>query len=241
MEQEQTQQKKSKKPILFGLLMLLIGGVIGGTFAYFTSSDTFANEFKTKPYRMEVTETFSSPTDWTPGTTTSKTVIATNKGEVPAAVRVHYVEEWKDANGNPLPLTQTVQGQQQPIPAAIINFASTLSTNWTTSTESGTTYYYYKTALAKDQATTSLIDSVQFNPNVPISTSDDCTYTLQNGTTTTTKPNDMSTVTSTTCVTSTSGYAGGTYKLTIYVETVQYDQYEAAWGTSVDISAPAQP
>ena len=239
MEQEQTQQKKSKKPILFGLLMLLIGGVIGGTFAYFTSSDTFENEFKTKPYRMEVTETFSSPTDWTPGTTTNKTVIATNKGDVPAAVRVHYVEEWKDSGDNDLPLTQTVAGQ--PVRAAIINFASTLGTNWTTSTENGTTYYYYKTALAKDQATTSLIDSVQFNPNVPISTSDVCTYTLTDNTTTTTKPDDMSTVKSTTCTTSTSGYAGGTYKLTIYVETVQYDQYQAAWGTSVAISAPVQP
>ncbi len=227
MEQEQTQQKKSKKPILFGLLMLLIGGVIGGTFAYFTSSDTFENEFKTKPYKMEVTETFESPTDWTPGTTTNKTVVAKNTGDVPAAVRVKLEESWVDANNQALELKDGNNNA-----AAIINFANDLSTKW----EKSGDYYYYKTKLANGQSTSSLIQSVTFNPAVDISTTDVCTYTLDDDTTTTTKPNDMSTVKSTTCTTTTSGYAGGTYKLDVTVETVQYDQYRTAWNTNVVIN-----
>ena len=227
MEQEQTQQKKNKKPILFGLLMLLIGGIVGGTFAYFTSQDTFENEFKTKPYKMEVTETFESPTDWTPGTTTNKTIVAKNTGDVDAAVRVKLVESWKDANNQTLALKDGNNNA-----AAIINFASDLSTKWTKSGD----WYYYNTKLTKNQTTSSLINSVTFNPAVNISTEDVCTYTLTNDTTTTTKPADMSTVKSTTCTTTTSGYAGGTYKLDITVETVQYDQYQTAWSTDVVIN-----
>lgn len=230
MEQEQTQQKKNKKPILFGLLMLLIGGVIGGTFAYFTSSDTFENEFKTKPYKMEVTETFESPAEWTPGTTTSKTVVAKNTGDVKAAVRVKLVESWKDANNQTLPL---VDGSNNA--AAVINFTDGYTGNWTKSGD----YYYYKTALDKNESTTSLIQSVTFNPAVSISATDVCTYTLTDNTTTTTKPNDMTNVKSVTCTTTTAGYAGGTYKLDITVETVQYDQYQTAWNTNVDIAPRA--
>ena len=222
MEQEQlqTQQKRNKKPILFGIMMILVGVAIGGTFAYFTSSDTFENTFSTKPYVMEVTEQFESPTDWTPGTTTNKTVIATNKGDVDAAVRVHYTEEWKDANNQTLPLTQTVSGNT--IRAAIINFADDYNTKWTTSTEDGVTYYYYKTKISKNQSTSSLLKSVQFNPDIPITTTDNCV--------------DDATAHTRTCTTTTSGYAGGTYKLTVYVETVQHDQYKNAWGTNVTIN-----
>lgn len=88
--------KKNKKPLV-ALLLVAILGIVGATFAYFTSTDTFANVFKTKPYIMEVTETFESPENWTPGTTTNKAITATNKGDVEAAVRISYTEEWKDA------------------------------------------------------------------------------------------------------------------------------------------------
>lgn len=209
-------QKIKNKKSLFALLLVAIIGVVGTTFAYFTSTDTFSNVFGTKPYKMEVVETFESPSDWTPGTTTEKKIIATNKGEVEAAVRVSYTEEWKDSTGATLALTDGTNR------AAIINFSDDLSTKWTKSTENGVEYYYYKTKLAKDASTTSLIKSVTFNPNVTISTNDNCVTNSANNTKT--------------CTTTTSGYAGGTYKLNIKVETVQYDQYKTAWGTTVPIS-----
>lgn len=220
-------QKIKSKKSLVALILVAVLGIVGVTIAYFTSTDTFANVFSTKPYSMEVVETFQSPDNWTPGTTTNKTVIATNKGDVEAAVRVSYTESWVDSSNNTLPLKDGSNNS-----AAIINFASDLNTKWT---KEGN-YYYYKTKLAKNASTTSLIDSVTFNPDVTISTSDTCTYTLTDNTTTTTKPNDMTTVKSTKCETTTNGYAGGTYTLTITVETVQYDQYQTAWGTSVAIS-----
>ncbi len=227
-------KKIKNKKSLVALVLVAVLGVVGATMAYFTSTDTFENVFGTKAYSMEVVETFESPDDWVPGTTTSKTVVATNKGDVDAAVRISYTESWKDANDNQLPLTDSAT--PTPNRAAVINFASDLNTKWTKSTEGGKDYYYYKTKLAKNASTSSLIESVTFNPNVTISTNDTCTYTLTNNTTTTTKPTDMTTVKSVTCRTTTNGYAGGTYTLTITVETVQFDQYKTAWGTSVTIN-----
>ena len=131
---------KRKKKALLTLLMVAVLGVVGGTFAYFMSEDTFTNVFSTKPYKMEVKETFQSPTDWTPGTTTSKTVIAKNTGQVDAAVRVSIESQaWQDSLGQPLNLA--VNGED----AAIINYADDLAEKWTSSVEGGKTYYYYKT------------------------------------------------------------------------------------------------
>ena len=227
------QKIKSKKSLVaLGLVAVL--GIVGATIAYFTSTDTFENVFSTKTYSTEVTENFISPDNWTPGTTTAKTVIAKNTGDVEVAVRVSYTESWVDANGTSISLTDNAT--PTPNRAAVINFASDYTTKWTKSTEGGKDYYYYKTKLAKNASTSSLIESVTFNPNITISTNDTCTYTLTDNTTTTTKPADMTTVKSVTCRTTTDGYAGGTYTLTVKVETVQYDQYQTAWGTSVAIS-----
>lgn len=114
-----------------------------------------------------------------------------------------------------LPLKDT-EGNQ----AAIINFADDLDTSWTKSTEDGVDYYYYNTKLAKDASTTSLIESVTFNKDIVIETSDNCTVVDNTKT----------------CTTTTSGYTGGTYTLTIKVETVQFDQYKDAWSTNVAIN-----
>ena len=211
------EQKQNKVLPLVALVLVAVLGVVGVTFAYFTSTDTFKNVFCTKQYNMEVVETFESPENWTPGSETKKTVVATNKGEVDAAVRVSYTEEWKDSTGGPLSLTDST-GKR----AALINFTDGYQSYWQQSVESGTTYYYYKTKLAQNASTTSLIKSVTFNPDVAIQTTDDCV--------------DDPVAHTKTCTTTASGYAGGTYTLTVKVETVQHDQYTAAWGTEVTIN-----
>lgn len=205
---------KNKKA-LFALLLIAILGTVGVTFAYFTSEDTFKNIFNTKPYVIEVVDTFESPTNWTPGTTTEKTVVATNKGEVDSAVRISYEESWTDATGTILPLKDSEERS-----AAIINFSNELNDNWTTSNEGGKTYYYYNAVLKKGESTKPLIESVTFNKDVTISSDNNCT-----------KEGNK-----TICTTTTSGYAGGTYTLTIKVETVQSDQYKEAWNTAVNIT-----
>lgn len=209
-------KKMNKKPMI-ALVLVAVLGVVGVTIAYFTSENTFENVFKTKPYKMEVVETFESPENWTPGTTTSKKVVATNKGDVEAAVRVSFTEEWKDSKDNALELKDAANNA-----AAIINFADDLATKWTEATENGTKYYYYNAKLAKDESTSSFIKSVTFNPAVTITPETNCV--------------EDATAHTKTCTTTTSGYAGGTYTLNIKVETVQFDQYKEAWGTNVAIS-----
>ena len=203
----------NKKPLIFILLLLTISIIVGATIAYYTSSDTFENEFDTGTYKIETQETFVSPENWTPGTTTPKTVIATNKGSTPAAVRIKLTPSWKDANGDPLSLTDSHNTE-----AAIINFADNLDSRWTYSNG----YYYYNYYLDENGSTTSLLKSVTFNPNVDISSTKDCTE-------------DENTH-ATTCTTETTGYGGGTYELKVEVETCQYDKYKEIWNTNVTIS-----
>lgn len=207
-------KKRNLKPII-ALVLVAVIGTIGTTFAYFTSSNTLTNIFKTKPYSVSVVNTFMSPDDWVPGTTTPLTVTATNNGDVLAAVRISYEESWKDANGATLPLSTGGEA------AAVINF---LGNRWIESVENGKTYYYYDVYLEKGDDTHSLTESVTFNPNVPIDTDSDCTTDTTTGVTT--------------CNTVTSGYAGGTYTLTFTVETAQYDQYKTIWSTNVEITEP---
>ena len=213
---------KDKKTVV-GLLLVCIIGIVGASIAYFSSTDTFQNIFGTKSYKMEVVETFESPDDWTPGTTTPKTVVATNKGDVDAAVRVSFVEEWKDSDGVTLPVDDG-NGHS----AAIIDFANDSIRKWYKSVENNKTYYYYRTKIAKNESTSTLIDSVTFNPALEIDSDHNCVT-----------DNDTH---KQTCTTETSGYAGGSYKLTIKVETIQYDQYKSGWNTNVDIAnGPLMP
>ena len=190
------------------IALLAIIAFMGGTFAYFTTTYDVPNEFKTKPYSTSVEETFVSPENWTPGTTTNKTIIATNEGDVDVAVRVSYTESWVSANNTTLPLTQNNNR------VAIINFADDLASKWTTE---GNYYYYYK-KLTKNQSTSSFIKSVTFNSAVVNSAN--CTT---NGNVRT-------------CTSSGAGYDGATYTLTIKIETVQFDAYQTIWGTEVVIN-----
>lgn len=208
-----------KKKSLAALLLIAIIGVVGGTFAYFTSDDTFTNIFRTKAYNVEVKEVFTSPSDWTPGTTTPKTVTATNKGDVDAAVRIWYTEEWKNSAGTSISLTDNNN-----VRAAIINKPDDFASHWTSEYDESTerTYYYYKTKLAKNASTSAFMNSVTFNPAVEIATDHNCDSTTTEG--------------EITCTTVTNGYGGGTYTLTIHVQTAQYDQYQTIWGTTVSIA-----
>lgn len=201
-------KKMNKKPLI-ALLLLAVVGVVGGTFAYFTNEATFENVFKTSVYSTEVTETFNAPTDWKPGTTTPKTVVAKNTGSVPVAVRVSYTEKWVAADGTTeLSLTDD-DGNR----AAVINFANTA--DWTKVGD----YYYYKNKgeLAPNATTSSFIESVTYNsaivPEMNCVTSDDETAHTK----------------TVTCAPTAGSYAGATYTLNVKVETLQADAAATVW------------
>ena len=202
---------KRNNLLITGFLLAIVG-VIGGVLAYHTSIGTFKDTSKTKPYVMEIKDIFESPSNWTPGTTTNKTVIAINRGDAPTVVRVKLTESWVDANGDSLSLIDNNNEY-----ASIINFASDSSNKWV---KNGN-YYYYKTALSKDESTSSLLESITFNPNVEKNEDDNCVI------------DDI-----TTCTATNSGYIGGSYTLIVDVETVQYDLYKDVWNTEVFIDSP---
>ena len=71
--------------------------------------------------------------------------------------------------------------------------------------------------LAPNETTSSLIDSVTFNPKVTLG--DTCIE------------NETATGKTITCNSSSNDYDNATYKLIITIETVQYNKYNEAWST----------
>ncbi len=193
-------KKKNNKSIVAIIAVLAILAVVGGTLAYYTSSQSFDNIFRTKPYSTKFEEVFESPNDWTPGTTTSKEVFATNTGEVDVAVRVSFTEEWVSANGT------TLSGTQGANKAAIINLANT--SDWTKVGD----YYVYNRKLTNGQRTSSFLESVTFNENITADVTCTEVGTTKN------------------CVSSGNGYDGATYTLRVTIETIQYDAAADTWG-----------
>ena len=205
-------KERNKKPLIFVIVFLIVGTIAGVTLAYYTTTDTFSNRFDTSTYGMVVQEKFQSPDNWKPGDTTPKTVTATNTGEVPAAVRIKLTPSWVDKNGDPL----DIYDENNHL-VALINYAEGWDSDWIY--QDG--YYYYNGKLNPNEITPSLIESVTYNPNAVIDSEKTCT--------------EDTTTHKTKCVTRATGYAGGTYTLTIDVETIQYDKYQEAWNTSFKV------
>lgn len=205
MNKENNQNKKNKKKLLIvsGIGLLT---VLGGTLAYFTTSTNITNKFKAALYQNEIVEVFESPSNWTPGTVTEKTVAVTNTGSINMAVRATYTEKWVNANGDELGLKDSNNNV-----AAIITFAN----DWTKDSDG---FYYFgskanMTALEPGKTSSSFIKSVKFNEKIEASLKE-------------TVSNDGQTIT----YTSTGdGYDNATYTLTIRLDTIQYDQAANVW------------
>ena len=198
-----------------GLLLLLsIGAIIGITVAYFSSTTTFENEFKTLKYGTTYIEKFTSPNNWLPGDETEKTLQVKNSGDVDEAVRVKVEEQWKSKNNTILPLKQ---GDNV---VADIHFIN--DDDWTKVEADGEVYYYYNYKLAPGETTSKLLDKVTFNPNTNLE--DTCITTMQGD------------VTTRVCNSNGAGYDGATYTLIFTVETVQYNKYTSVWKTGDTIT-----
>ena len=216
----------NKKTIIILILVLTIG-IIGLTVAYFSNSTTLNNIFETKPYGDVFTEEFVAPTNWLPGDTTNKSVVATNTGEVDQAVRISLTEAWTPSNSNSTlngwihtDGTKSTHSTESELATdervAVINFTN--PSDWTKVGD----YYYYNYKLSPNETTSSLIKSVTFNSKTKL---DDTCTTTTNGSTKTI-----------TCNSSGVDYDDATYTLTFTVETVQYNKYQEAWNTNVAIA-----
>ena len=196
--------KNKKKLLVVGALGMLT--VLGGTLAYFTTTTNIVNKFKTGLYQNKIVEEFVSPTNWTPGTVTEKTVKVTNNGDIPMAVRASITEKWVSASGKELSLKDSNNNV-----ASIIEFGE----EWTKDNDG---FYYYgtkenKTVLDATAETTSFIKSVKFNENIKATLKESIS-------------SDGKTVTYTS---SGDGYDNATYTLTVRIDTVEYDAARNLW------------
>ena len=204
MREIKENNKNKKKLLVVGALGMLT--VLGGTLAYFTTTTNIVNKFKTGLYQNKIVEEFVSPTNWTPGTVTEKTVKVTNSGDIPMAVRASITEKWVSASGKELSLKDSNNNV-----ASIIEFGD----EWTKDNDG---FYYYgtkenKTVLDASAETTSFIKSVKFNENIKATLKESVS-------------SDGKTVTYTS---SGDGYDNATYTLTVRIDTVEYDAARHLW------------
>ncbi len=148
---------KNKKP-LAALIALLLLGVVGVTFAYFTTTESVPNEFRVGgSYGSKIVETFPFGEDdrWLPGQQVEKVVNVNNTGEIPMVVRMKYTEAWDPSTLSGLLSDGTSR-------AAIISTIDT--TKW--KYDGSEWYYYYKVLDANTSTDTPFIEHVTLNPNL---------------------------------------------------------------------------
>lgn len=204
---------KNNLPLYMAMLALLFG-FAGSTIAYYSTNNTFENQFNASEYIIDSEEIFESPTNWTPGDKTHKEVTVKNEGEISAAVRVCFRQKWEDKNGNTLPIHD---GNFEF--AANLEFDPNYDLYWKEDCNNNYVErycFYYDRELAPNQSTYPLLDSVIFNSNFPMDGVNNCTE-------------DPTTHTKT-CTSTMNGYSGGKYTLYVDIQTVQYSLYKEAWG-----------
>jgi len=190
-------QSLNKKPIVAIVISGFMIAAIGGVLAFRSDITRFINGLVLGDHglTMTYTEDFTSPDDWTPCTTTPKTVIATNSDADPVVVRVSYNDYWKSRQDlSYLPL------KQNGIDVAVINFAN--EEDWTLNEEDG--WYYYKEPLQTGQSTSSFIASVTFN----------CAYNLGSNTLNACDSQGN-------CTTPINPYANAKYHVEVTVQTIK--------------------
>lgn len=201
-----------KQKMLIALVALLVIGTVGVTFAYYTSSKTFTNQFVTGTYGTVIREKFESPSDWVPGDVTEKIVNVKNTGNVEIAARITVTETWTSKGGDILATNIIVAGEEEKIAMF------TPGTNWVLNTDEK---YYYNTIISSGETTQNFIENVTFNPNFSLVEDRDIECSLTT---------DAEGYTAQICTSKDTGYAGATYTLEIAVETIQADAATAANG-----------
>ena len=201
---------KNKKSLL-AIMLVVLFGIVGGTVAYYQTTNTFSNVFNTGKYKIVTEETFESPPNWKPGDNTPKEFTVKNEGDVPAAVKVCLEDKWEDKDGNELLLIDDLSR-----PAVLLNYNEDYQEYWKHDCDETKRCYYYHTILEPNEETTPLLESVIYNLYFDPGSENVCTTDQETHVTTCTSTDD--------------GYSGGKYTLDIKIETVQANKYKEVWG-----------
>ena len=169
-------KKKLSALLLAGILT---AGVVGGTFAWFTSKDTVTNQFATggtdEPGNpdagIKIEEEFQKPENVLPGTETNKDVRVKSTANYDQFIKVKFEKKFvkvdKDENGNEkrteIKKIQ-VAGKEYELDTSLIelNFTDYLNDTKAEGTwfEGKDGYYYYIGKVAGGSYTNMLLDSV---------------------------------------------------------------------------------
>ena len=187
-------------------VLVVIAFMLGLTLVFFINRVNGINLSRKQLYNNQE---IVSPSNWVPGQTINKDIYVVNESDNDVAVRVSYEEEWISRSGHKL--TGVQNGQR----AALINFVN--KEDWIQDGE----YFYYLYRLKSGSRTSNFIDSVTFNWQ--IENDDKCTRTIEG---------DILRVS---CMSSTEGYDGATYKLKINMEILDINVYQNIWQTKIQI------
>ena len=210
-------KKLQNKKVLIAGIVLIGFAAVGGTFAFMNTSVPFENVFKLGAYEVDYTETFSSPSNWSPCDVTPKSVTVTNKGSIAVGARIKYTESWKATDDSDLPLVAEDKNGNE------FSLATPKLINLDKWLYDGSEYYYYYKELQPNETTVPFIESVTFNCETNF-VNEEITYTnTETGKEGRSSEND---------------YLSSTYHLNINIQTIQRDKQLDAWGT---VPTPSNP
>ena len=157
-------KKKLSALLLAGILT---AGVVGGTFAWFTSKDTVTNQFATtgtdEPNNpdagIKIEEEFEKPENVLPGTETNKDVRVKSTAKYDQFIRVKFEKKFIKTNGDG---TKTDVTDKLDTSLIELNFTNYLKDTKAEGTwfEGKDGYYYYIGKVAGGSYTNMLLDSV---------------------------------------------------------------------------------
>lgn len=157
-------KKKLSALLLAGILT---AGVVGGTFAWFTSKDTVTNQFATtgtdEPGNpdagIKIEEEFQKPENVLPGTETNKDVRVKSTAKYDQFIRVKFEKKFIKTNGDG---TKTDVTDKLDTSLIELNFTNYLKDTKAEGTwfEGEDGYYYYIGKVAGGSYTNMLLDSV---------------------------------------------------------------------------------
>ena len=170
-----------KKRLAFSVLAVVIFAAVGLTLAVSKDSSIFRRLFHLTQERTRFVETIPEPlVDWQPCEEKGKSIAVTNDEGSEKYVRIRFDESWKQSDGTTdLPLVK------DGVRLAQINFSDNWEDYWELRDDG---YYYYKTTLALNATTESLIKSVTLNCDADFGADNICTQTATGQECT--KPND---------------------------------------------------
>lgn len=145
--------KKRKIKIFLLILGMLVLFAFGSTYAYFQTSESIDNNFRSTEAKVYLNEKFNPNDEWVPGEEKQKEVRFGNDGNIASVLRVRFTSVLKLEDGTEDP--EAAKNFQ-------LNFTTDFQEDWVKQGE----WYYYKKVLLSEQMTEITLKSVTISDNI---------------------------------------------------------------------------